>query len=109
MIEEDDEQGGAGLEESRPMSNRLDNSEKFAIVCASVTAFDISHLARPVIDRTKPIGMALREDGSDGKPRGVDFRLGGKGGIEVAEQDGRGKCGAKLVECGKSSRVKEQS
>ena len=96
VVGEDDERRGAGFEESRPMLNRLDDSEKLAVVRA-VTAFDIGHLARPVTDRTKPVGVALRKDGGNGEPRGIGFQLGRDRGIKVAEQNGRGKCGAKLV------------
>ena len=66
------------------MSNRLDNSKEFAVMRA-VMPFDIGHLARPVCDRTKPVGVALREDGGNGEPRGICFQLGGEGGIKVAK------------------------
>ena len=108
MVGEYDEGGGAGLEDSVPMSNGLDDSEKFAVVRA-ITALNIGHLARPVSDWTKTVGVALRENGSDGEPRGVCFQLGGEGRVKVAEKDRRTERKAKLVEGGESGGVEERS
>ena len=84
VVGENDERRGAGFQESRPMSNRLDDSEKFTAVCA-IMAFDIGHLARPVTDRMKPVKVALREDGGNGGPRGIGVQLGRERGIKVVE------------------------
>ena len=49
MIGEDGVRGCAGFEECVSMSKQIDNSKKFAVVCA-ITAFNIGPLAKPVSD-----------------------------------------------------------
>ena len=70
--------------------------------------FDIGQLARPVSGWTKPIRVALGEDGSGGKPRKVGFQLSGERGIKMAKKNWGAERGAKLAKGGGSGGVEER-